>query len=48
MQVLLQGLAWPREDSDNDCSVDPKCRISGYPRQFIANGMCAETFGSAI
>lgn len=48
MQVLLQGLAWPREDCDNDCSVDPKCHISGYPRQFIANGMCAETLGSAI
>ena len=49
-QVLLQRLTWPREDSDDDddCSVDTKCRISGYLRQFIANGRCTETLGSAI
>ncbi|XP_031156039.1 uncharacterized protein LOC116050146 isoform X1 [Sander lucioperca] len=49
-EVLLQRLTWPREDSDDDddCSVDTKCRISGYLRQFIAHSRCTETLGSAI
>ena len=46
MQVLQQ-LTWPREDSDDD-KVDTKCRISGYLRQFIADGKCTETLGSGI
>ncbi|XP_034152221.1 G2/M phase-specific E3 ubiquitin-protein ligase-like isoform X2 [Esox lucius] len=43
-EVLLQRLTWPHEDSDDDddCSVDTKCRISGYLRQFIANATPTE------
>ncbi|KAK0150313.1 hypothetical protein N1851_008765 [Merluccius polli] len=29
-------------DDDDDCSVDTKCRISGYLRQFIANATPTE------
>nr|XP_055065287.1 uncharacterized protein LOC129447548 [Misgurnus anguillicaudatus] len=39
-EVLLQRLVWPRgdgDDDDDDCSVDTKCSISGYLRQFIAD-----------
>ncbi|XP_029970390.1 G2/M phase-specific E3 ubiquitin-protein ligase-like [Salarias fasciatus] len=39
-EVLLQRVTWPSQDSDDDdddCSVDTKCRISGYLRQFISN-----------
>ena len=34
-----QRIQWPREDDtdDDDCSVEIKCRMSGYLRQFIAN-----------
>nr|XP_055032086.1 uncharacterized protein LOC129420934 isoform X2 [Misgurnus anguillicaudatus] len=45
-EVLLQRLVWPREngddDDDDDCSVDTKCRISGYLRQFIADATPTE------
>ncbi|XP_061127287.1 uncharacterized protein LOC133147307 isoform X1 [Syngnathus typhle] len=43
-EVLLHRLTWPCEDSDDDddCSVDTKCRISGYLRQFIANATPTE------
>ncbi|XP_041810818.1 uncharacterized protein LOC121619292 [Chelmon rostratus] len=43
-EVLLQRLTWPHEDSDDDdeCSVDTKCCILGYLRQFIANATPTE------
>ncbi|XP_063735839.1 uncharacterized protein LOC134861770 isoform X7 [Eleginops maclovinus] len=42
--VLLQRITWPREDDndDEDCSVETKCRMSGYLRQFIANATPTE------
>ncbi|XP_077381337.1 uncharacterized protein LOC144021150 isoform X2 [Festucalex cinctus] len=40
-EVLLQKITWPHEDDsdndDDDISVETKCHISGYLRQFIAN-----------
>ncbi|XP_029987475.1 uncharacterized protein LOC115417888 [Sphaeramia orbicularis] len=42
-EVLLQRITWPREDEDDeDYSVDTKCRMSGYLRQFIANATLTE------
>ncbi|XP_063735760.1 uncharacterized protein LOC134861770 isoform X6 [Eleginops maclovinus] len=43
-EVLLQRITWPREDDndDEDCSVETKCRMSGYLRQFIANATPTE------
>lgn len=40
MQVLLQRITWPREgdSDDDDCSIETKCRMSGYLRQFIGEG----------
>ncbi|KAF3842704.1 hypothetical protein F7725_001553 [Dissostichus mawsoni] len=36
--VILQRITWPRDDDeDDDCSVDTKCRVSGYLRRFIEN-----------
>ncbi|KAK1902807.1 G2/M phase-specific E3 ubiquitin-protein ligase [Dissostichus eleginoides] len=35
--VILQRITWPRDDEDDDCSVDTKCRVSGYLRRFIEN-----------
>ncbi|KAI9522077.1 hypothetical protein NQZ68_039900 [Dissostichus eleginoides] len=37
--VILQRITWPRDDEDDDCSVDTKCRVSGYLRRFIENGV---------
>ncbi|XP_074521136.1 uncharacterized protein LOC141786554 [Halichoeres trimaculatus] len=43
-EVLLQRITWPREDDsdDEDCSIETKCRMSGYLRQFITNATPAE------
>lgn len=41
----MQHITWPHEDdddNDDDYSLDTKCRISGYLRCFIENGMCTE------
>ncbi|MED6262986.1 hypothetical protein ATANTOWER_031986, partial [Ataeniobius toweri] len=41
-EVVLQHITWPEtddeSDEDDDCSKETKCRISGYLKQFIANG----------
>ncbi len=42
MWIILQHITWPHEDDDDDYSLDTKCRISGYLRHFIENGMCTE------
>ncbi|XP_059195012.1 G2/M phase-specific E3 ubiquitin-protein ligase-like [Centropristis striata] len=43
-EVLLQRITWPCEDDDddNDYSVDTRCRMTGYLRQFIVNATPTE------
>ncbi|CAB1435174.1 unnamed protein product [Pleuronectes platessa] len=43
-EVLLQRIIWPCEDDDDDAdySVDTRCRMTGYLRQFIVNATPTE------
>ncbi len=43
-QMLLPCICWPSDssvddDDDDDCSLEDRCRISGYLRHFIETGI---------